>query len=260
MKKVSSFRKKSILIFGGFGKLGKYIIKNLLFEKNEFKLYIFDLNSIENKNISEKVNFIQCNANNISEINEKLKNVVEESSELTILNLIGFDFPVNKNSLKFETPVSISEDDLRKSLELNLETSHKIVQAVMNFKKKSHFIFFSSIYSSKPTNSNLYTKTNKDIKKYKPFIYGASKAALEKLSNDLSTYLPSKKSRINTISLGGIDIDLPEEFVKKYSEWSPQKSMISPASLIKLLSWLIFESPEELNGCILKLDGGLSNT
>ena len=205
-------------------------------------------------------NFIQCNANNIDELTEKIAGLIHKSSQLTVINLIGFDFPVNKNKMQYDSPVSISQDALRKSLELNLETSHKIVQSVIKFEKQSHFIFFSSIYASKPTNSNLYKKGDDKSPKYKPFIYGAAKAGLEKFSNDLSTYLPLIQSRVNTISLGGINLDLPEEFVEKYSDWSPQKSMISPNSLVNLLSWLIFDSPYELNGCVLKLDGGLSNT
>lgn len=259
MKNKRSYEKKSIIIFGGFGKLGKYIIKNLNLDKETFNLIILDQITPKDTDFKKEFNFIQCNATNLNQINEKLSNQVKLSSELIVINLIGYDFPVQEDKKQFESPIAISQSDLRKSLELNLETSHNIVQAIMKFEKKSHFVFFSSIYASKPTNSDLYTDKNDLNPKYKPYIYGASKAALEKLANDLSTYLPLKKSRINIISLGGINLGLPEDFIKRYSEWSPQNSMVSPSSLINLLHWLIIESPEELNGCNLKLDGGLSN-
>ena len=35
----------------------------------------------------------------------------------------------------------------------------------------------------------------------KPFIYGSSKAAIEKLAKDLSTFLPNINGRINVLSL-----------------------------------------------------------
>ena len=117
----------------------------------------------------------------------------------------------------------------------------------------------SSIYSSKPTKSELYQKDKNGRNTFKPFIYGASKAAIEKLAKDLSTFLPNLNGRVNVLSLGGVNLDLPEDFIARYSNWSPQKCMVSPNSVLRILSWLIISSPYELNGCILKLDSGLSN-
>ena len=148
MKEKNTYQKNSILLFGGCGKLGKYIIENLNIEKDQSELYILDLNQPEINDNFTNFNFIQCNANNIDELTEKIAGLIHKSSQLTVINLIGFDFPVNKNKMQYDSPVSISQDALRKSLELNLETSHKIVQSVIKFEKQSHFIFFSSIFSS----------------------------------------------------------------------------------------------------------------
>ena len=47
MKEKNTYQKNSILLFGGCGKLGKYIIENLNIEKDQSELYILDLNQPE---------------------------------------------------------------------------------------------------------------------------------------------------------------------------------------------------------------------
>ena len=112
--KSKNLLKKSILLFGGFGKLGKYIIENLYINKDKSELYILDLNQPEINDNFQGFNFMQCDANNIADITEKISNLIHQSSQLTIINLIGFDFPVNKNATQYDTPVSISSNALRK--------------------------------------------------------------------------------------------------------------------------------------------------
>ena len=109
--------------------------------------------------------------------------------------MIGFDFPVTENSKPRFNPLSVSDEELSKTMELNLLTSHKISLSLIENQKPFHLIFLSSIYAIKPTKSSLYNLVE-SIEVYKPYIYGASKAALEKLAKDLSTYLPMHKSRI----------------------------------------------------------------
>ena len=251
-------QKTLILLFGGSGKLGSFIIKNLDFNKDLYDLFILDKVSLEsNKAVDNK--FIECNANNINDLEKNFSKLKKISTKCIVINLIGYDFPVNNKEYKFTSPVDINEDQLRSTLQINLETSHKIVQSIIKENFEANIVFLSSVYASKPTNSNLYTNDEDLFKRYKPYIYGASKAALEKLAKDLSVYLPNIKSRINVISLGGVELGLTDVFIKNYSSWSPQKKMISPSSFLNVLKWLIFESPMELNGCIINLDSGLSN-
>lgn len=247
-----------IIIFGGAGKLGEFI-QNKLSKDKENSFLILD--KYEKKLFPNSKNMIyaKCDANDSLELKRILEANTKDNQKITVLNLIGFDFPVSKNSKPFFTPLSVSDQDLLKTIELNLLTSHKITSSLLNLKRTFHLILVSSIYSNKPTKASLYKKIN-GSQVYKPYIYGASKAALEKLAKDLSTFLPEFKSRVNVVALGGIDFDLPKEFVEKYSKWSPQNCMVNPNSVFELLNWLIFNSPYELNGCVLTLDSGLSNT
>lgn len=254
-------KKKLILLAGGSGKLGEYLIDNLKYDQEKFKIIVLDIKEIPLKKIKGKeIEFINCDITNDLNLDEKLESLCIAYQHITILNLIGYDFPVNSKVKSINSPISITKEQLSKSLELNIASCHRLSQATLNLKIPFHLIFMSSIYSSKPTKSELYQKDQYGRNTYKPFIYGSSKAAIEKLAKDLSTFLPNINGRINVLSLGGVNLDLPEEFITRYANWSPQKCMVSPNSVLRILSWLIISSPYELNGCILKLDSGLSNT
>jgi len=251
-----------VLIFGGLGKLGQITANNLNMKEKEIEIVlidIIDISEVEKNTNLKYIKYIQCDVRNSFELQKCIEKVTKPYSKISAINFIGYDFPVDKK-ISTTTPLSVNDNELTLSLELNLATSHKISYALIQNNKKFHLIFISSIYASKPTKSDLYGLDKDGNKLFKPYIYGASKAGLEKLAKDLSTYLPEYNSRINVVSLGGVDTDLPIEFVKKYSKYSPQNCMINKDSVCKLLKWLIIDSPLELNGCILNLDSGVSNT
>ena len=246
-----------VIFFGGAGKLGKFVTEKFTEKYSDTTFLILDKYELirENKNLIYR----KCDAMDSEDIRRCLIKETAKFKKISILNMIGFDFPVSSAQKIRTNPLSVSDEELTSTINLNLLTCHKISSTLIDMKKSFHLIFMSSIYADKPTKSSLY-ENRKGIEVYKPYIYGASKKALEKLAQDLSTYLPKYKGRINTIALGGVNLDLPKEFIAKYSEWSPQNCMVSPLSFYKLLDWLIFEAPFELNGCTLKLDSGLSNT
>jgi len=254
--------KKAIILFGGLGKLGIYFVQNSTFDYSRYDLLILDkVNKNEINCLPENVIYYKCDITDESSLKSSLNNLSHSYKDLTLVNFIGYDFPVGESEkiISRKTPLEVSEKELGKCLLLNISTSHNIAKCALKTGKSFHLIFISSVYANKPTNPELYSEKELLDKKYKPYIYGSSKAAIEKLANDLSVFLPKYESRINVISLGGVDLGISPEFVEKYSKWSPQGSMIKPSSVTKLLNWLILDSPLELNGCVIKLDSGLSN-
>ena len=60
------------------------------------------------------------------------------------------------------------------------------------------------------------------------------------------------------ITLGGVHLDQNNEFVTKYSSTVPLKRMVNLSDIENCLNWIIFESPNIVNGSEFLIDGGWS--
>ena len=73
---------KKVLVFGGFGFLGYYLVKELL--SKDYKVTVADIN--ENEELIKLVKFIHCDIS----IKENVEKVFAESNYNYVYNLAGF--------------------------------------------------------------------------------------------------------------------------------------------------------------------------
>jgi len=118
--------------------------------------------------------------------------------------------------------------------------------------KLEKIINISSMYGVVAANPNLYD----DFSNQSPINYGVSKAALIHLTKELAIRLAKKKIDVNTVSYGGIEGRVNEEFLKKYSELSPQGKMLSDNDVVGSVQFLASKASVGMTGQNLIVDGG----
>ena len=112
-----------------------------------------------------------------------------------------------------------------------------------------------SIYSRYLANPENYS-AKKEI--FKPVAYSLSKSAQNMLFKEACRSLSNSLFRINMVTLGGVFLNQNKEFVLKYSSKVPLKKMVDLSDIENCLNWIIFESPNIVNGSEFLIDGGWS--
>jgi len=248
----------NIIILGCNGNIGKFITDSFA-KKKENNVFGLDLDPYY-KGSCEKVLYFKNNFIK-DKLDEELKKIINSSEkELCFINMIAKDYPVTKSSknsfLSSNTPFELNLDEICESYKITLGSSYLLIQELIKLKgKKRHLILMGSIYSRNLPNPENYSK-QKDI--FKPIAYSLSKSAQNILFKEACRSVSNEDFRINMITLGGVHLDQNNEFVTKYSSTVPLKRMVNLSDIENCLNWIIFESPNIVNGSEFLVDGGWS--
>jgi len=137
-----------------------------------------------------------------------------------------------------------------------LGSSYLLIQNLLKLKNsKFHILLIGSIYSRNLPNLNNYSE---DQSLYKPVAYSLSKAAQNILFKETCRTVSTKNFRINMITFGGVNTNLDDKFIEKYSSQVPLNRMVSPKDVVDCIKWLLLDSPEIVNGSEFLVDGGWS--
>lgn len=110
----------------------------------------------------------------------------------------------------------------------------------------------SSIYGLVAPRPLLYD----DFQQQSPVHYGVAKAALIHLTKDLAVRLADRRIRVNTVSFGGVEGRVGEEFKKRYAQFCPQGRMLNDDDLAGPVDFLVSPSSSGVTGHNLIVDGG----
>jgi UDP-glucose 4-epimerase len=137
-------RNTKVLVFGGFGFLGHYLVHELL--NRDYEVTVADIN--KNETLESKIAFIECDINSI----ENVENVFKNKQFDVVYNLAGFS--------NLDTAIKYP----LKTIQLNvIGNMHILEQCVKN--NISRFVYASSAYAMSNKGS----------------FYGISKLASEKI-------------------------------------------------------------------------------
>ncbi len=246
----------NIIILGCNGNIGTFITDKLASHPNS-KVFAIDIHENYNGN-NKSVNYFKNNFIKKG-LNNQIKKIILESNDLTcFINLIAKDYPVTDSkselSLSRNSPFELHLDEVCDSFKTTLGSSYLLLQEAMKLNNKDiHLILIGSIFSRKLPSPENYSKEGNI---FKPVAYSLSKAAQNILFKEACRTLSCEKLRINMITLGGVYTGQNNDFVEKYSSKVPMKKMVNLNDIVDCLSWIIFKSPQIVNGCEFLVDGG----
>ena len=262
-----SLANKVVVVTGGAGLLGQVFCQALVDVGAHVAIVDLDLVSAEtaakrvNKSDAQKVVAFESDITSPESVTQMVANVVKQLGRIDVL--------VNNAASKgssldafFESFEDYSLKTWREVMSVNIDGLFLVAQAVGKQMKKQgggSIIQTSSIYGVVAPDQRIYEGSEYNGRAINtPAVYSASKAAVNGLTNYLSTYWASSKIRVNSLTPGGIASGQNDEFNKKYSNRVPLGRMGEASELVGALIYLASDASSYVTGQNLIVDGGLS--
>lgn len=146
------------------------------------------------------------------------------------------------------------------SLAVDLTGMFLCTQAVattMLVQKKGAIVNISSTYGQVAPDQRLYEHDDPTLPlSYKPITYSVTKSAVMGFTRYLAAYWGGKGIRVNTLTLGGVFNNHPDEFVRRYSSRTPLGRMADKTEYSGALLYLLSDASSYMTGSNLIVDGG----
>ena len=133
---------------------------------------------------------------------------------------------------------------------LPYELSWRLVHAQGSRLKK--IINVSSMYGIVPHNPQLYAHPATET----PLQYALAKAAVIQLTKDLAIRFRDLGVVVNTVSYGGVEGRVDDDFKRRFEPLTPLRRMMKPEETIPAVEFLVNETSHYMTGQNLIVDGG----
>ena len=247
--------KKTVIIIGGSGLIGKSLIHE--YAKNH-KVVNLDIKKLNYKN--SNYYYEKINLNKLNTLQKKIHSIFNKYSN--IYSVINCSYPIEKgwNGCNFK---KINLKNLNKNLYSHLHSyiwsSCLILQNMKRRKISGNLILFSSIYGIKGQDMSIYKNTNIN----ENIVYAVSKGGISNFVREAASYYGKYKIRVNAICPGGISGHIKgsknlqnKNFKKNYIRRVPLKRFATPNDIIGAATLLSSEKASYITGVNLMIDGG----
>jgi NAD(P)-dependent dehydrogenase (short-subunit alcohol dehydrogenase family) len=179
---------------------------------------------------------------------EYVKNFFKENPADGLVNLFALNHHID-SSIDKSSLWTISLDSFRKYMDINLTALFSVCREYARWNVNGSIVNFSSTYGVDSPRKDLYNGEEKHIG------YSVSKAGVLMLSKHLATHL-APNIRVNSIIPGGVFNSQSDDFVDKYSKFTPMGRMMNNGELSGMVEFLLSEKSSYVTGAEFKVDGG----
>lgn len=251
---------KVIIVTGGAGLLGKEFVKAIL-QQNGIAV-IADIQTDKALTVKaelskqfdpDHIRVASLDITSEASVINLIHQVIKECGKID--GLVNNAYPRNKvYGQKLEM---VSYHDFCENVNLHLGGYFLMMKEFADFfikQKSGSIVNMSSIYGVMAPRFEVYKGTEMTM----PVEYAAIKSAVIRLTEYFARYFAGTSVRFNCISPGGILNNQPDDFVKKYSQFSLNKGMLDPADICGTLIFLLSDMSQYINGQNIIVDDGFS--
>jgi 3-oxoacyl-[acyl-carrier protein] reductase len=224
------------IITGATQGIGRAIINRL--EKDSFTCINFDVKP------SELSPYFEVNTADKSSVERAVQSVIDQYGRIDVL-------VNNAGILRDASLLKMTEDQWHDVININLTgvfNCTKVVAPTMVAQKSGKIVNLSSIVALYGN----FGQTN----------YTAAKAGVIAMTKTWSKELGRKGINVNAIAPGFIQTDIlkdmPEEVLDKMKAAVPLGRMGQPSDVANLVSFLVSDQSNYINGAVISIDGGVT--
>jgi NAD(P)-dependent dehydrogenase (short-subunit alcohol dehydrogenase family) len=241
-------KKKTILILGASGLIGESLYQK--FKESDFNVLGCDLFLPK----IYKKNFYKINASKEKEIKNLIKKIVKNHGNVDVI--INAIYPKNtkKKNNFFKQDKKDFLSKINSHLEINFSINKTFVNYFLKNKIKGNIIHISSIYGSFIPRFEIY----KNQRFTMPLDYLIAKSSMNYFTKYLSKLLLGSGIVINNISPGGIFENQDKKFIKKYSKFTNNRSMLKTEDLFEIVKFVSENKNLKITGQDFIIDDGFT--
>lgn len=236
---------KIIIVTGGNGLIGKYIVSHL--KKCGSTVINVDVSLTTNWNDGE----YNCDVTDEASMIKLVSEVVTKYGRID--GLVNNAYPRTSDwGVKFE---DIQYSSWQKNVDMQMNAVFFLCQKVLSVMKKQgggSIVNITSIYGVVGNDFTIY----EGFGGTSPAAYSAIKGGIINFTRYLASYFGKYNIRVNCVSPGGILDNQEPLFIKQYENKSPLKRLGRPEEIAPAVTFLLSDESSYITGHNLMVDGG----
>jgi NAD(P)-dependent dehydrogenase (short-subunit alcohol dehydrogenase family) len=246
------------VVTGGMGQLGAVYAGGLA--ARGMRVAVLDVTTGDTP---DGVHPYACDVTDRAAIKDALREIEAELGVPQLLvNNAGLDSPPDAAAEEVGPFETYPEESFDAVLDVNVKGAFLCCQAIggaMAREGRGSIVNVSSIYGLLSPVQDLYAFRHAQGETFvKPVAYSVSKSAILNLTRYLATYWASAGVRVNTLTLGGVWNDQPQEFLAAYSARVPMGRMLNADEALGAIVFLASDASSYVTGSNVVVDGGWS--